>query len=295
MLLIIDFLNIAYRNFFALPALTNSKGRATHATYGVIQSIRRWVKEFRPTHLAIVLEGETPQRRLELLPQYKANRPPTPELLISQLSDMENFFPLLGWPTVMHPTEEADDVGAALAVRAAREGLDVRIASNDKDFLQIVGPKISAVRGVSGNSEIANEEWLEKRWGITPGQVADFLALQGDASDNIPGVPRVGEKTALALIHRFGSVEKLLISLDQIEQPGLKKSLSEHRQQLERNLQIIRLDLAAATPELPHFLLQKPQFDLLIQELEEFEFKSLISEYKKAKEESSAMRQAELF
>jgi len=295
MFLLVDFLNIAYRSFFAIKVLSNSRGVPTNAIYGFVQSVRRWCNELKPTHLAIVLDAETPKRRLELLPEYKANRPPTPEPLISQLTKLNQLFPLLGWPTALNSTEEADDLAAALALMAAKSGHDVRIASNDKDFFQIVGPKIKVLRSTPLETVIADETWVRERWGIEPGQVADFLALQGDSVDNIPGVKGVGEKTASELIRRFGSVEKLILSLDEVQRPKLRAALSAHIDVLQRNLKLVRLNPIPEIPSLDDFRLQEPQYKPLLEALSELEFKSLLALYKNESRHVSGPRQGVLF
>lgn len=296
MLLLVDFLNVAYRSFFAIRTLTNSKGAPTNAVYGFVQSVRRWLEECKPTHLAIVFDAETPRRRLDLLPQYKANRPPTPPALPPQLETLTRLFPLLGWPTALDPLEEADDLAAAMALAAAREGHDVRIASNDKDFFQIVGPRIKVLRSTPKETVLADDQWVRQRWGIEPSQVADFLALQGDSADNIPGVKGVGEKTAAELVRRFGSIEKLLAALDQVERPGLRAALEAGREDLGRNLKLIRLNLVEKLPPLAELRLQPVQREPLCAMLAELEFRSLLARYTKTDEEPpSESRQGLLF
>ncbi len=295
MFLLVDFLNVAYRSFFAIRELSNSKGFPTNAVYGVVQSIRRWLDEWKPTHLAIVLDAETPKRRLELLPQYKANRPPTPDLLPPQLEMLCKLFPMLGWPTAFNSTEEADDLAAALALKAAKEGHEVRIASNDKDFFQIVSPQIKILRSTPKETVLADEAWLQERWRIKPGQVADFLALQGDAVDNIPGVPGVGEKTASDLMGRFGSIEKLLISLQEIQRPKLQAALTENAGIVRRNLELIRLNPISDIPPLNDFRLQEPRYESLLQTLSDLEFKSLFGFYKNESQRTLHSKQMALF
>ncbi len=295
MFLLVDFLNVAYRSFFAIQTLSNSKGEPTNAVYGFINAVRRWITELKPTHLAIVLDAETPERRMLLLPEYKANRPPTPELLPPQLERLTNLFPLLGWPVAYNPQEEADDLAAALALEAAKEGHDVRIASNDKDFFQVVSPKISILRSTPKETVLADDIWVRGRWGIDPSQMADFLALQGDAVDNIPGVPGVGEKTAAQLIQKFGSVEDILKSLDKVERPKLRTSLEASATLLRRNLDLIRLNHGQAIPPLEDFRLQPPRYELLLRELSELGFKSLLAHYTKESQCAPRPTQGELF
>ena len=295
MFLIVDFLNVAYRSFFAIRELSNSKGLPTNAIYGFIQSVRKWKTELSPTHLAIVLDAETPKRRLELLPEYKANRPEVPDRLPPQLKMLNELFPMLGWPSAYHPAEEADDLAAALALVAAKEGHDVRIASNDKDFFQIVGPKIKVLRSTPKETILADEEWVRNRWGIEPNQVADFLALLGDHVDNIPGVDGVGEKTASELIRRFGSIEKLLASLGEIQRPKIRTALADHTDAIRRNLNLIRLNPIQNIPPLDEFRVQTPRYESLLQALSELEFKSLFTLYKNENLGQAGLRQSVLF
>ncbi len=295
MFLIIDFLNVAYRSFYAIRELSTSKGVPTNAVYGFIQCMRRWMAEVKPSHLAIVFDAETPQRRLDLLPEYKSTRPPTPESLIPQLARLSKLMPMLGWPTAFDSLEEADDLAAGIALKAANLGHEVRIGSNDKDFFQIVSPRIKVLRSTPKETVLADEAWVKARWGIDPLQMADFLSLQGDAVDNIPGAPGVGEKTAADLIQRFGSVEGVLASMDQITKPKLKESLQSHADALRRNLKLIRLNPDTRVPPLDDFRLKPPQYDLLLPELAELEFKGLLALYTKESEKTSDSRQAMLF
>jgi DNA polymerase-1 len=295
MFLIVDFLNVAYRSFHAIRSLSNSKGIPTNAVYGFIQSIRKWNQELSPTHLAIILDGETPARRLEVLPQYKAHRPPMPDLLPGQLERLNQLFPMFGWAIAHDPTEEADDLGAALALAAAKEGHDVRIASNDKDFFQIVGPKIKILRSTPKETVVADEEWVVKRWGIQTSQVVDFFALIGDSVDNIPGVQGVGEKTAADLIRQFGSVEGIIASVDKIQKPRLRDSVLAHREDIVRNVNLIRLNTSLKTPALEDFRLKTPQYESLLQALSELEFKTLYANYKNESLRASTPRQGVLF
>jgi len=295
MFLLVDFLNVAYRSFFAIRELSNSKGQPTNAIYGFIQSVRRWVDELKPTHVVILFDAETPKRRLDLLPTYKANRPPTPDALRSQLKILTDMFPLLGWPTALDPSEEADDLGAAIALAAARDQHQVRIASNDKDFLQIVGPRIKMLRGASREIVISDEAWLWERWSIQPSQVADFLALVGDSADNIPGAPGVGEKTASELMRRFGSLENLLKRLDEVSRPRLRESLREHSGRVRRNLELIRLHPVSPLPPPDAFRLQPACYEPLLETLAAMEFKTLYARYDDERRKTLAAQQGSLF
>ena len=295
MLLVVDFLNLAYRSFHAIPRLTNARGVPTNAVHGFVNSVNRWLADVGATRVAIVMDGEKPARRLALLPDYKANRPPTPPELITQLGLLTDLFGPLGWTVIREAAEEADDLGAALALRAAEAGEEVRIASNDKDFLQVVGERIKVLRGSAKETVMADESWVRERLGIEPRQVADYLALMGDSVDNIPGVPGVGEKTAAVLIRRFGDLDRLAASLAEIERPSLRASLQEHLPVAFRNRDLVRLKTDHALPSLDAFCLRPPDYSALLPLLADLDLKTLHARYAKEKEARSAPRQGMLF
>lgn len=294
MLLVVDFLNLAYRSFHAIPRLTNAKGVPTNAVHGFLGSMNRWLTDLKATHVAIVMDGE-PRRRLAVLPQYKAQRPPTPPDLVTQLELLTKLFGPLGWPVVRDEVEEADDLGAALALEAAKAGEEVRIASNDKDFLQVVGEKIKVLRGSAKETIVADEAWVRERWGFGPGQVADYLALLGDSVDNIPGVPGVGEKTAAELVRRFENLDRLAASLAEVERPSLRSALQEHLPVAFRNREMIRLKVESPVPPLGALCLRPPDYSALLPLLADLGLKTLHARYAKEQEAGSAPRQGMLF
>lgn len=294
MLLVVDFLNLAYRSFHAIPRLTNARGIPTNAVHGFLNSVNRWLADLQPSHLAIVMDGE-PKRRLALLPGYKANRPPTPPELAVQLGRLTELFAPLGWPVLRAAEEEADDLGAALALKASAAGEDARIASNDKDFLQVVGERIKVLRGSAKETVTADAAWVRARWGIAPEQVADFLALLGDQVDNIPGVPGIGEKTAADLLRRFGDLDRLAAAASEIARPALRKNLEEHLPTAFRNRDLIRLRTDLALPPLEDFRLRPPGDPALLPLLADLDLKSLHARYAKEMAARSAPRQGLLF
>ncbi|NUN92385.1 MAG: 5'-3' exonuclease [Verrucomicrobiae bacterium] len=294
MLLVVDFLNLAYRSFHAIPRLTNARGIPTNAIHGFLNSVNRWLADLQPSRLAIVMDGE-PKRRLARLPQYKANRPPTPPDLTVQLDRLTELFAPLGWPVLREAEEEADDLGAALALKASAAGEEARIASNDKDFLQVVGDRIKVLRGSAKETVTADAVWVRARWGIAPEQVADFLALLGDQVDNIPGVPGVGEKTASELLRRFGDLDRLAASVSEIERPALQKNLREHLSIAFRNRDLVRLKTDLPLPSLDDFGLRPPEDPSLLTLLADLDLKSLHARYAKEMAARSAPRQGMLF
>ncbi|MCC7518136.1 MAG: 5'-3' exonuclease [Verrucomicrobiae bacterium] len=294
MFLIVDFLNLAYRSFHAIPRLTSAKGAPTNAVHGFLNSVNRWLADLQAVRAAIVMDGE-PRRRLALLPEYKAQRPPAPPELISQLETLAELFGPLGWPVLRDAEEEADDLGAALALRAAAANEDVRIASNDKDFLQVIGDRVKVLRGSAKETVTADDAWVRDRWGIAPSQVADYLALLGDSVDNIPGVPGVGEKTAAGLLQKFGDLDRLAGALDEVERPALRASLREHLPVAFRNRDLTRLKTDVSLPPLDAFRLRPPDYPVLLPLLANLDLKSLHARYAKEQEARAMPRQGLLF
>jgi DNA polymerase-1 len=241
------------------------------------------------------MDGEKPSRRMELLPEYKAHRPPTPPELVQQLEIMNDLIPLLGWPVIRQHDEEADDVAASLAVATAAIGGTARILSNDKDLLQVVGPGIGVIRSSPRETLLVGEAWVRERWGIRPDQIVDFLALQGDSADNIPGVPGVGEKTATELIRNYGSLDALEAGLDSVKSARIRESLRTHMGVARRNQQIIRLKTDAPLPPLDEFRLKEPDYGRLLPRLSELELKGLLGFYQEQSEQQGKPRQGLLF
>ncbi len=240
--LILDGHNLAYRSFFAVRGLTAADGRPSNAVFGFIHALQALRDTHRPTHLAVVFDGGLPAERTALLPTYKAQRPPMPEDLRSQIEALPDFLSAARIPVFREPAQEADDVLATLALTAAREGAEVRIASNDKDLLQLVGERI---RVAPPSSAAASEAWgpeqVRARTGVPPENIVEWLALTGDAADNIPGVPGVGPKTAAKLLEQFGGLDGLWRRIEEVSSPRLRAALLAERGTVERNLRLLRL------------------------------------------------------
>ena len=242
-LVLVDGSATVYRAFHALPPLSNSAGLPTHAVLGFTNMLLKLLREEEPQALAIAFDGPGPTTRHHEFPAYKANRPAMPDALAAQIPLIHRVVDAMRVPRLMVPGEEADDILGTVAVRAAAQAYDVRIVTSDKDLLQLVGERI-VVRDpltpkTSGPAEV------EGRYGIVPRQVPDLLALMGDSSDNIPGVPGVGEKTARDLLLRFGSLEVALARAEEVERPKLRAALAVHADQarLSKRLATIRTDL----------------------------------------------------
>jgi DNA polymerase-1 len=244
-LLIVDGHAYAYRAFHAIRDLRGPEGRPTNAIYGFVKMFEKMRSALAPTHLAVVWDGGLSAGRLAVLPEYKAQRPEMPTELRPQLDEIVRYLAAVSVTSVCQPGVEADDYIACLARQAAKAGWNVVIASSDKDFMQLVSPQIGLLNPNDKSGTIWTREQVRAKAGVEPEQVADWLALMGDAVDNIPGVPGVGPKTAVGLLQQFGSVTALLERLDEVRSDRLRAVLAEATEVLHRNLMLVRL------PEVP--------------------------------------------
>ena len=243
-LLLVDGSSYLYRAFHVpnLQQLSNSRGEPTGAVYGVTNMLRSLIREYRPEHMAVVFDARGKTFRHELYPEYKANRPSMPEELAAQVEPLHAVVRAMGLPLLQVPDVEADDVIGTLARQAGEQGMDTVISTGDKDMAQLVNAHVSLVNTMSQTS--LDEAGVEEKFGVTPGQIIDYLALTGDSSDNIPGVPRVGPKTAAKWLGTFGSLDNLIAHAGDIK-GKVGESLREHLEQLplSRELTTIRCNL----------------------------------------------------
>ena len=207
-LVLIDGSSYLFRAFHALPPLTNAAGEPTGALFGVVNMLRATLKE-KPEHVAFVLDASGPTFRDALYPEYKANRSAMPDDLRAQVEPMKQIVEALGFPILCIPGVEADDVIGTLALQAAEQGIDVTISTGDKDFAQLVRPHIELVNTMSG-SRLDSDETVFAKFGVYPRQIIDFLALMGDAIDNIPGVEKCGPKTAAKWLGEYGTLDGVI-------------------------------------------------------------------------------------
>ncbi|MFP9459152.1 DNA polymerase I [Pectobacterium brasiliense] len=213
-LILVDGSSYLYRAYHAFPPLTNSAGEATGAMYGVLNMLRSLLLQYQPSHVAVVFDAKGKTFRDELFENYKAHRPPMPEDLREQIEPLHKMVKAMGLPLLAVSGVEADDVIGTLAVQAEKAGKSVLISTGDKDMAQLVTPSVTLINTMN-NSILGPQEVCDK-YGIPPELIIDFLALMGDASDNIPGVPGVGEKTAQALLQGLGGLDSLYTNLDKI-------------------------------------------------------------------------------
>ncbi|MDO6764408.1 DNA polymerase I [Agarivorans sp. 1_MG-2023] len=282
-LVLVDGSSYLYRAFYAPPHLTNSKGEATGAVYGVINMLRSLLKQFQPEHIVVVFDAKGKTFRDDIYKEYKANRPSMPDDLRSQIEPLHAVIKAMGLPMVATPGVEADDVIGTLAKQASAENKAVVISTGDKDMAQLVDDNITLINTMTDT--VMDREGVIEKFGVPPELIIDYLALMGDKVDNIPGLPGVGEKTALAMLQGIGGVEQLLADPDAVAPLGFRgsktmpKKLREHGEdaRLSYLLATIKCDVDVGfsmddmqrTPE---------DKDALVKLFGELEFKRWLSE-----------------
>ncbi|ATB47440.1 DNA polymerase I [Corallococcus macrosporus] len=243
-LVLIDASGFIFRAYHAIPPLTTSKGVQTNAVLGFTRMVLKALRELKPTHVALAFDKESRTERQKIDPTYKANREGPPEDLVPQFALIRRVVEAINVPVLEVAGWEADDVIGTLAVKAKAEGFCVQVVTGDKDFVQIVD---SDVRLYDPMKDVHTEPAdVKARLGIEPGQMRDYLALIGDAVDNVPKVPGIGPKTATELIQQFGDVETLLSRLDEVKKPKIRENIASHRESLLRAKQLVtfKTDLA---------------------------------------------------
>jgi DNA polymerase-1 len=238
-LVLVDGSSYLYRAFHALPPLTNSRGEPTGAVLGVLNMLARLQKELEPAFVAVVFDAPGRTFRDDLFAEYKAHRPPMPDDLRAQTGPLIEAVEALGLPLLRVEGVEADDVIGTLAERAVRDGLRVVISTGDKDMAQLVNDRVSLVNTMTGTS--LDRAGVKLKFDVYPEQIIDYLALVGDASDNIPGVPKVGPKTAARWLNQYSTLDNLLEHKDEIE-GKVGESLREHTSDLALSRQLATID-----------------------------------------------------
>ena len=248
-LVLIDGHSILNRAFYGVPDLSNAEGLHTNAIYGFLNIMLKILEEENPGYFAVAFDVHAPTFRHELYAEYKGTRKPMPEELRQQVPVMKEVLAAMGICTVEQAGLEADDILGTLAKRGERDGMEVALVSGDRDLLQIAGEhiKIRIPKTKGGRTEI--EDYYAKdvlaAWQVTPEQFVDLKALMGDSSDNIPGVPKVGPKTAQELMTRFGSLDNIYAHLDEVTKKSIKESLSANRDLAELSRTLARINTQA--------------------------------------------------
>ncbi|PLR98109.1 DNA polymerase I [Bacillus sp. T33-2] len=247
-LVLIDGNSIAYRAFFALPLLNNDKGVHTNAVYGFTMMLMRIMEEEKPTHMLVAFDAGKTTFRHKTFSEYKGGRQKTPPELSEQFPFIRELLNAYGIPQYELENYEADDIIGTLSLLAEQEGFETRVISGDKDLTQLSSDKTTVNITRKGISEIEEytPDHIKEKYGLTPGRIIDMKGLMGDASDNIPGVPGVGEKTAVKLLKEFNTLENLLDSIDQVSGKKLQEKLQEFKEQA-----LMSKELATITREAP--------------------------------------------
>ncbi|RLA00580.1 MAG: DNA polymerase I, partial [Gammaproteobacteria bacterium] len=279
-LVLVDGSSYLFRAFHALPPLTNSKGNPTGAIYGVINMMKKLIQQYQPTHMAMVFDAKGKTFRSDLYSDYKANRPPMPDELRQQIEPLHQIIEALGIPLIVIPGVEADDVIGTLAVQAARDGSDVLISTGDKDLAQLVTPSVSLINTM--NRQVLDPDGVMTKFAVRPDQIIDYLALMGDTSDNIPGVPKVGPKTAAKWLTQYETLENLVEHADEIK-GKVGESFREHLDQLPLSKQLtrIKLDVADLTPH-QQLVFAEKDAEALNKLYSELEFKAWLNDLRQS-------------
>jgi DNA polymerase-1 len=277
-LFLIDGHSLLYRAYYAIRHLTNSQGFPTNAIYGFLNMMKKFLEKEGPAYLGIVFDAKGPTIRHEAFKEYKANRKPMPEDLAVQIPVLKKILKAMRIPTVEQEKFEADDVLGSLATKASKKKVHSVLVSTDKDLYQLVNDSITIYHPAK---EIhMDEKEVKNHFGVPPSQVIDVLALWGDTSDNIPGVPGVGEKTSKALIRQFHTLENMLANLDQIEKPPLREKIRDNIDLLRLSQQLVTItkDLDVSL-DLNDLAVSDPNYEELTPLLQELDFTSMLSEF----------------
>ena len=281
--ILVDGSSYLFRAYHAAPNFTNGDGQPTGAVYGVINMLRSLLKQFETNRIAVIFDAKGKTFRNDMYPEYKANRPPMPDDLRCQIEPLHKLIKAMGLPLISISGVEADDVIGTLASQASKAGIPVLISTGDKDMAQLVDENVTLINTMT--NVIMGPEGVEEKFGVPPELIIDYLALMGDTSDNIPGVPGIGDKTARALLQGVGGLDTLYANLDDIAPLGFRGSKGMAKK-LEENKEGAYLSYALATIKLDVELEQRPEelvkqdpnVDELIQMFGQMNFKRWLTE-----------------
>ena len=275
-LILVDGSSYLYRAFHAMPSLTNSKGVNTGAIYGVINMLRRLIKDFEPKYMGIVFDAKGKTFRDDLYDQYKANRSPMPDELREQIEPIHALVKAMGLPILIIDGVEADDVIGTLAKQSTEVGMDCLISTGDKDMAQLVNKHVTLMNTMDNTT--LDPQGVVDKFGIPPELIIDYLTLMGDSVDNIPGVPKVGPKTAVKWLNQFGSLDSVIANADEVK-GKVGENLRESLEQLPLSYQLATIKCDVELPENPKSLKVKAADNEQLKTLfGELEFKTWLSE-----------------
>jgi DNA polymerase I len=291
-LFLLDGNSLAYRAYFALPeSIGTSDGRPTNAIYGLASMLVKIIDEHRPAGVVVAWDAGMSGREVTY-DLYKAQRPPRPDLLREQWPNLMPLVEAFGYTNVKVEGYEADDVIASLARRAQERGIPVMVVSGDRDVYQMVGDGIrvmSTSRGIT-ETKVYDREAVIERYGVPPELITDLMGLRGDTSDNIPGVPGIGEKTATQLLQRFGSLETVLASVDEISGAKRKQNLVEHADdaRVSKQLATLQYDIETGV-DLGEVMAAEPDRTALRDFMREFELRAVLERLEEALGDEEAL------
>ena len=281
--LLVDGSSYLFRAYHSPPHLTNSAGESTGAVYGVINMLRSLLKQYNPSHIAVVFDAKGKTFRNDMYPDYKANRPPMPDDLRSQIAPLHEVIKAMGLPLISIPGVEADDVIGTLARQASAKGIPTLISTGDKDMAQLVDDNVTLINTMTDT--VMDVDGVKEKFGIGPELIIDFLGLMGDKADNIPGVPGVGEKTALAMLQGLGGIDTIYENLEKLPALGFRGSKTMPKKMAD-NEEMARLSYELATIKLDveldvshdDFAIQNADQDQLIELFGKLEFRRWLAE-----------------
>ncbi|KMT66222.1 DNA polymerase I [Catenovulum maritimum] len=282
-LILVDGSSYLFRAFHSPPHLTNSKGEPTGAVYGVVNMLRSLITRFNPTQMIVIFDAKGKTFRNDMYAEYKANRPPMPDELRGQIAPLHKVIKALGLPLISIEGVEADDVIGTIAKNESAKGRHVLISTGDKDMAQLVNPHVTLINTMTDT--VLDVEGVKEKFGIPPELIIDYLALMGDKVDNIPGLPGVGEKTALAMLQGIGSIEQLyqdpqkVLELSFRGSKTMPQKLIDNKDKAELSYQLatIKTDVEIALSG-DEFSISAPDYKLLAELYTELEFKRWLAE-----------------
>jgi len=278
-LILVDATSFCYRAFYAIKGLATSYGQPTNAVYGFITMIKKVLERWKPEYLGVCFDVSRDTFRSKKFSEYKTNRSAMPQELGSQMSLIREVVRAYNFPLIEMAGFEADDVIATLAKNASRNGFKVVIVASDKDILQLVDENISVFNPYKDKGVIYNVDKVKEFFNLLPKQIPDFIALAGDAVDNIPGIKGIGEKTAISLLGRFGSVKQLMGDIGSIKEPRLRENIQEGADQIKLNMELARLDAEVKLDLTEKDLkFKEPDYDKLYELFKRLEFKKLLQD-----------------
>ncbi len=288
-LFLIDGSSILYRSFYAIQRLSTSKGFPTNAIYGFLNTLRKILEQEKPSHLGIVFDTGKPTLRHKAFEAYKAQRKPMPDDLQIQIPVLKKVIQALRIPLFEYENYEADDVLASLARMASERGIQTIIVTTDKDLFQLVDDKIIIYN--PAKEVYLDKEKVKEFFGVEPNQVVDVLSLWGDPTDNVPGVPGIGEKTSKNLIQHFGSLDNLLANLEKVEPPRIKEAIRQNLENIKLSRQLVTVEKNLPLDfNLEAFAVAEPDRSEVIRLFQELEFTSLLQDFVKKIEVSKEYR-----